>query len=570
MRWRALSTSKSLLYLGMICIGLLSGCSNKYPDNLYYHVIEFDPNGKIVDLYKDKRPKNAPAPDQFNDILKNMQTCLAGKTDARVIVYVHGGLNSPSDAIDAAKEHLKEITTQDPNCYPVFVIWDSGLIDTYREHLFDVRQGRNNSETRAWGWVDWPIYLVSDFLVAIARAPTVWLQQGTTDSDSVMAGVASIFSYNRTQEVVQKHKEEKPTTRPDNSGERADVWLERKNEVNATAFYLVLNRLYFRDSQRPATQPSTQISISIGVDHSQPMDWVGRGFIYAAFLPFKLFFAPIIDGLGTPAWREMGRRAQAIVDGSSDFTVNGKTKSDAIAKYVDQGTGGGLDLFISKLADGAQPTQDGKKPTWQVTLIAHSAGTVVLNEVLRRQIQRELKGGSTLPVQNVVYMAAACSIRDFTESVIPFMELPKHQNVNYYNLTLHPSAETIEADGYELVPRGSLLCWIDDFLTSPQNPLDRTLGRWDNIVQTPYVFPESLRGRVAIKAFGLERPITPTTKPILDPQIHGDFTDSPFWEASFWKPAAPLNPEGSRIGVAEQEKERLKAKAPEAANGPSN
>jgi hypothetical protein len=554
----------------MICVGLLSGCTDDYPYNLYYHVIEFDPNGKIVDLYKDKRPKNAPAPDQFNEILKNMRTCLAGKTDARVIVYVHGGLNSPSDAIEVAKEHLKDITTQDPNCYPVFVIWDSGLFDTYREHLFDVRQGCNNSETRAWGWVDWPIYLVSDFLVAIARAPTVWLQQGTTDSDSVMAGVASIFSYNRTQKIVQKHKEEGPTTRPDNSGERADVWLERKNEVNATAFYLVLNRLYFRDSQRPATQPSTQISISIGVDHSQPMDWVGRGFIYAAFLPFKLFFAPIIDGLGTPAWREMGRRAQAIVDGSSDFTVNDKTRSDAIAKYVDQGTGGGLDLFISKLAEGAQPTQDGKKPTWQVTLIAHSAGTVVLNEVLRRQIQRELKGGATLPVQNVVYMAAACSIRDFTESVIPFMELPKHQNVNYYNLTLHPSAETIEADGYELVPRGSLLCWIDDFLTSPQNPLDRTLGRWDNIVQTPYVFPESLRGRIAIKAFGLERPITPTTKPILDPQIHGDFTDSPFWEATFWKPTTPLNPEGSRISIAEQEKERLKAKAPEAANGPSN
>ncbi len=570
MRLLFIPRSQHLLFIAMVCIGLLSGCAQNYPDNLYYHVIEFDPNGKIVDLYKNKRPKNAPASDQFKDILCNMQASLAGKTNARVIVYVHGGLNTPDDAITAAQTNMALIAQQDPNCYPIFVIWDSGLFDTYREHVFDVRQGRDNSETRAWGWVDWPVYLVSDFLVAIARAPTVWFQQGNTDSDSVVAGVTSIFSYDRTQDALQKQKNAGPTTRPDDSVQRADLWLERRNEVNAAAFYLVLNRLYFQDSHRPATQPSTQISISIGVDHAEPIDWVGYGSVYAAFLPFKLFFAPIIDGLGTPATGEKCRRAQAIVDGASDFEVNDKTPSKAIATYVDQGTTGGLDLFISQLANCAQPDKHGKKPTWQVTLIAHSAGTLVLNEVLRRQIQRELKGEPTLPVQNVVYMAAACSIRDFTESVIPFMQLQNHQNVNFYDLTLHPSAETLEAEGWELLPRGSLLSWIDDFLTTPQTPLDRTLGRWDNIVQTPYVFPESIRGRVAIKAFGFERPITPTPKLILDPQVHGDFTDSPFWDPQFWKPAAPLNPEGPRIRVAEQEKERVKARAPEAANGPSN
>ncbi|HEY1921471.1 MAG TPA: hypothetical protein VGG44_01800 [Tepidisphaeraceae bacterium] len=550
----------------------MSGCTPKYPDNLYYHVIEFDPNGKIVDLYKNERPKNVPPPDQFNDILNNMQTSLAGKSNPKVILYVHGGLNTPSEAIDVAQQHLGDITKEDPSCYPIFVIWDSGLLDTYREHLFDVRQGRNNSETRAWGWVDWPVYLVSDFLVAIARAPTVWFQQGTTDSDAFVAGVDSIFSHDRTQDALEKSKTGAgPATRPDDSGQRADLWLERKDEVNAAAFYLVLNRLYYEDSRHAATRPTTQISISIGVDHAEPADWVGKGVIYFVFLPFKLIFAPIIDGLGTPAWREMGRRAQAIVDGSSDFAVSANTKSKDIDAYVDRGTDGGLDLFVSELADRARPAKLGAPPKWQITLIAHSAGTVVLNEVLRHQIQRELKAGTpSLPVQNIVYMAAACSIRDFTESVIPFMQLRKHENVKFYNLTLHPSAEMLEAEAWELAPRGSLLCWIDDFLTSPQNPLDRTLGRWDNIVQTPYVFPESLRGRVSIKAFALERPNAPTTQPILEPQEHGDFTESPFWDPNFWKPAAALNPKGSRISVAEQEKERVKETAPKPVNAPGN
>jgi hypothetical protein len=571
MQWHVLPRSQHLLFVGIACVCLLSGCAKYRSPDLYYHVIEFDSKGGILSPLTDKKFEKYPPPDQFKDILDKMQATLAGKTNPKVIVYVHGGLNTPSDAIDIAQQHLADITKQDPSCYPVFVIWNSGLFSSYGEHLFDVRQGRDNSETHAWAFVDWPVYLVSDFLVAIARAPTVWMQQSTTDSDTVVAGVTSMLSYGRTQEALQKQKKSGPTTRPDDSVERADLWLERRNEVNTAAFFLVLNRLYFDDSHGPAARPTTQISISIGVDHSHPSDWIGRGTIYGMFLPFKLFFAPIIDGLGTPAWRDMCRRAQAIVDGSSDFTVNKNTTQDEIDDYVNRGTAGGLDLFISELACRAHCAHDATMPQWQVTLIAHSAGAIALDEVLRRQIQRELKGNAApLPVRNIVYMAAACSIRDFTESVIPFMQMKTHRKVDFFNLTLHPSAETLDAEAWELVPRGSLLCWIDDFLTSPQNPLDRTLGRWDNIVQTPYVFPQSLRGRVAIKAFALERLNTCSTQPILDPQMHGDFTESPFWDPVFWKPDPPLNPNGARISVAEMEKERLKAIAPKAVNGPSD
>jgi hypothetical protein len=229
-----------------------------------------------------------------------------------------------------------------------------------------------------------------------------------------------------------------------------------------------------------------------------------------------------------------------------------------------------------------------------VTLVAHSAGTIIVNDLLRRQLpadtlDQESAGSAAttqedaaqLPVNDIVYMAAACSIRDFAGSVIPFMQLGRNKNTHLHLLCLHPSAEILDAEADDIPPRGSLLCWIDDFLTRPTTPLDRTLGRWDNILQVPYVIPPQLRGRVSIKAFDLlRRPNDPTTTqpgdcskpmmtptaaydvpfvaeglvpPIWDPQMHGDFSNSPYWDPGFWLPSKPKAPkEGQMLIVARQ------------------
>ncbi|HEX4053657.1 MAG TPA: hypothetical protein VHX86_05285 [Tepidisphaeraceae bacterium] len=536
-------------------------------------MIQFDPDGNTVNPLTGAKYSKRQTEKQFTDILDNIQTYLANKSHPTVLIYVHGGLNSPDDAVAVAQAHLTEISQEDKSCYAIFAIWNSGLGSTYAEHLFDVRQGRKDSETETWGKFDFPVYLFSDFLVAIARAPTVWLQQGATDMDSVEAGLASIASYHRTTTALQSQQSSTAATRSAGQlPDHAEVWLERKHQVNTAAFYLQLNRLYYQDSQRPSGQPRKQIAISIGPDESKPVDWFSRAAVYAAFLPAKQLNAPLVDALGTPAWRDMSRRAQTIVDGSSDFRVTEKTTQSEITDYVQRGTNGGLDLFMSELASRSQPAKGAAAPPWQITLIAHSAGSIVLNEVLRRQIQREVQPGeiAPLPVRNIVYMAPACTIRDFTESVIPFMELKNHSDSQFFDLTLHPSAETLEAEFYELIPRGSLLCWIDDFLGSPQTPLDRTLGRWDNILQVPYVFPQSLRGRVAIKAFALQRPGAKTSSPpIWEPQIHGDFSQSPFWDSRFWQPDPPLSPDNPRIKVAKMENARMKEEAPRAVNNPA-
>ena len=95
---------------------------------------------------------------------------------------------------------------------------------------------------------------------------------------------------------------------------------------------------------------------------------------------------------------------------------------------------------------------------------------------------------------------------------------------------------------WDLPPRGSLLVWLDDFLTDPQTPLDRTLGRWDNIITATEVIPNSVRGQVTLKAFSLapyNQAPPPVGQPDFGPQEHGQFRGRPYWCWEFWAEQSP-------------------------------
>src|SRR5205807_7605742 len=99
---------------------------------------------------------------------------------------------------------------------------------------------------------------------------------------------------------------------------------------------------------------------------------------------------------------------------------------------------------------------------YQITLVGHSMGAIVLNELVRRSTTEGVH------YDNIVYMAAACSVRDFQRSVVPYMQ--RHTTTNFYNLCLHPVNEVRERHAADLVPRGSLLVWIDDMYSNPYTP----------------------------------------------------------------------------------------------------
>ena len=95
-----------------------------------------------------------------------------------------------------------------------------------------------------------------------------------------------------------------------------------------------------------------------------------------------------------------------------------------------------------------------------------------------------------LAVDDVVLMAAACSIRDFKDKIIPFLEeqdlranfakaAPDQEKLyapfiktRLYNLCLNDTAEHIEPNPgrpLDLSQRGSLLTWIDTLYQSPES-----------------------------------------------------------------------------------------------------
>ena len=59
---------------------------------------------------------------------------------------------------------------------------------------------------------------------------------------------------------------------------------------------------------------------------------------------------------------------------------------------------------------------------------------------------------------------------------------------------LHPMNEAREPNGFGLLPSGSLLVYVDEFLEVPKTVPDRTVGQWRNLRATRHVFfPEEAR-----------------------------------------------------------------------------
>src|SRR4029077_1559560 len=192
---------------------------------------------------------------------------------------------------------------------------------------------------------------------------------------------------------------------------------------------------------------------------------------------------------------------------------------------------------LAARGSAAQPT---------LTVIGHSMGAIVAAELVHRFHR--------MPVDNLVLMAAACSINDFKNKIIPYLEeqdlraqiiarAPTTSDIcgpvvktHVFNLCLNDEAEHIEPNPGQLdfSQRGSLLTWIDTLYQTPESENDRTLGRWVNAVLATDDIPQDVISRISIKGFGLDRhryqgsPVytaAPGSSKVIDePTKHGEFS----------------------------------------------
>ena len=468
-----------------------TGCSALKPaaqTPLDLHVVAVNHAGKP--LCADPRDSDGawlPTPDRdFEASLARLVKSVAASRCTNLVIFIPGGLNSVESGVEMVAQLTPDIMAG--GGYPLFVAWDSRLTSTYWEHLTLVRRGQ---EKPIQGKLSAPLYAAGDVGCSLVRAPVVWFHQGAIDLKNSRIGGTFYRTNAPARETISDKLDNLINT------EIADV----------NALYLELRRRYGSD-------PAHSIAVSLGGFDRTACWQLARYGLSWLTLPTKLVSAPAIDGLGTSAWENMRRRTSTLFQAPEEFYLEDRWHdAGEVTRALDHNSTGG----VARLLEALRALE--RKRLVPITLVAHSAGALVANEMIRRCPE--------LPFRNIVYLSAACSIRDWDVAVVPY--LSAHPESQFYNLSLHPANEAGETNAADLAPRGSLLVWIDEFLAHPETVQDRTLGRWENIIQATHLVPRDVRRQVTLKAFSAGAPASH------GPQAHNDFTETAFWNSDLWQ-----------------------------------
>jgi pimeloyl-ACP methyl ester carboxylesterase len=176
---------------------------------------------------------------------------------------------------------------------------------------------------------------------------------------------------------------------------------------------------------------------------------------------------------------------------------------------------GAMAVFLRELGQTLR-----RHPDVRVDVFAHSMGAMVANETLRTAPE--------LPWRDLVYMAPACSVREFKNVVSPLIRL-RNPEVHAHILTLHPKVEATQSDFKGFSPVGSVLEWLEGFLTPPNSYLDRFLGKWDNLLRALHIFDDEVRPFIHLKSF----PYDPKHRAKPYRHVHFNDGDTGFWKEEF-------------------------------------
>ena len=452
------------------------------------HLLYIDHNGALLNPW-DAGPNKShiSKQDEATYIDHILDEILAESASAQckdkftLTIFIHGGLNFLRDANERPDQFIKTMLKE---ChYPVFISWNSGAYTNYSDHLFRIRKGESNP---AKAIPSIPIVLAQDLTRSVLKAPSAYLREIKKASS-----VRKLY----TQEVQQ-------------------AYPKLIGRLKATGLNI--------------HQPEL-IHQSIQVDPLLPVKIIT-----------KTVTTPIIDGFGKGAWDSMLRRTDLIF--TSPYSINqlltqelqpqhslkqGHHFETAIAKFFRAlSSSPALAIAQQNLASvhtTDQNTKDQKLAAIQINLIGHSMGTLVVNQALSKY--------PDLNIKNIVYMGAAAPLRSLESTIAPWLQ--HHPNTHFYSLSLDPYNELSEQSGQGLLPRGSLLNWIDNIFSDIHSVKDRTVGSWINIIMladdmfapSPY-----LRERIHLTKFHVH------TSQGMDvgPQQHGEFDNYAFWREEYW------------------------------------
>ncbi len=167
--------------LSLPFIAIAFGCGATPITELQYrHSLSVRPSGGPERLEVTLPGPNGPVTSevQTREQVAVMKAQIAEPGVRRVLIYVHGGLNSTEEGLERTARLAPLILAETGgSTYPIFINWNSQLGSSYWDHLFHYRKGRRVADF--WGAVSSPFILVADVGRALARLPIVFWDQGS-------------------------------------------------------------------------------------------------------------------------------------------------------------------------------------------------------------------------------------------------------------------------------------------------------------------------------------------------------------------------------------------------------
>lgn len=471
------------------------------------HIVQIDADSRLVEGLSHRR-------DSTEARLRQLFHNVENSGCRRIILYVHGGRVSLNEATSTARRLLPWIGKDEKNAYPIFLCWDSEQLSSYFRHLAYERNGVSyrGSYAATTAALGSPLVLAADVGRGFSRLPintTLSVGKLLQNADTIFGQHTQLFPGKR------KYEEQLRLFLPPGTDVHDAI---RNGEVSTIA------------SPNPDNW-----SMALGKDapHYTLKSFLRFPVHEVLTLPFQFTTEPVLDTVGTPAWDNMVRRTRSMFHLATNYVSQpqpsrNRSTFHLVANYVSQPppsteyVDAGGTQFFRQLSNFVSHSN------LELEIYAHSMGSIVINEAYARF--------PNLRAKKIIFMAAACGIREFSNTTGKYIE--KH-NIPFYNLSLHPRAELDDTEALGLPVRGSLLVWIDEFFEGPKSFGDRTLGSFENIIIAQDFLPKT--APIYLKAFPCEDG-TKTHEPrkrYRGPQRHGEFANYHFWQEQFRSTAEP-------------------------------
>lgn len=395
----------------------------------------------------------------------------------RVLLHAHGGLSQWNNARQTA-QLLTPLMLKD-GIFPVFLIWSSDLLSAFKDQAAHAPIPIVDSQANMLDWTtNTRNQIVNSGIFALRLI-----------GDTIIRAPRIQFNQWKTNRLTITTEDGK---------------VVGIGKVGQPAL--------FQNS-------ADLVQISLPSAHKSVKRNLLHFALYIRTAPTKFVLGSLFADAGKSSWHNMRTRSRRVFRLEEDYASPPHASPPMRSE-----PSGGLSQYIAHL-DTTALAEKGVR----VDLVGHSMGAIIACEIA--------SAFPTLPYRTVLFMAAACTAREFETAIIPLLQ---RGNTRFYNLCLHPEAEIRETNYADIMLRGSLLRWLDTHYLSPESESGLTFGQFQNALRLAPLIPPEVAHKVTIKGFGYGRDPAPSKGELVNiegefigPQKHGDFGKYPWWKSEF-------------------------------------